>query len=97
MESFNGNFSVLLLEEAKEDLRDMDGAIKRRILKELKKLQIAPKEYGLPLRGELHGFYKLRVGDYRVVYRVDEEKKYVICLIIQHRRQVYQEARKRIK
>lgn len=97
MENFNENFSVFLLEEASENLRGMDGAEKRRILNGLKKLQIAPQKYGLPLRGELHGYYKLRIGDYRVVYKISEEEKRVIIIIIQHRKQVYQEARRRIE
>ena len=47
-----------------------------------------PHKYGLPLRKTLKGYWKLRVGDYRVVYAIGEEQK-VIVLIICHRRDVY--------
>ena len=35
--------------------------------------------------------YKFRVGDYRLVYEVDEDEKAVLFLVVGHRRRVYQE------
>ncbi|WP_423213202.1 type II toxin-antitoxin system RelE family toxin [Planktothrix agardhii] len=43
-----------------------------------------------PLKGELAGYYRYRVGDYRVVYSINEEKKQIIVIVIAHRRQVYE-------
>ena len=33
--------------------------------------------------------YRLRVGDYRVIYRIDEGKRIVIVVLIAHRREAY--------
>ena len=41
------------------------------------------------LKGDLAGYYRYRVGDYRVVYYIDEEQKQVVVTIIAHRREVY--------
>ena len=41
------------------------------------------------LKGDLAGYYRYRVGDYRVVYYIDDEQKKVFVTIIAHRREVY--------
>jgi len=58
-----------------------------------KRLMTRPELYGKPLRRSLKGYRKLRVGDYRVIFKI--EKNTVRVLIIQHRSVVYDEAEKR--
>lgn len=53
-----------------------------------------PDLYGKPLRRSFKGYGKLRVGDYRVIFRI--EKNTVKILMIQHRSVVYNETPKRI-
>ncbi len=53
------------------------------------RLMTHPIHYGKPLRYNLHGQRRLRVGDYRILYTVDEERKQVVVLAIQHRSRVY--------
>ena len=64
----------------------------RRAIEE--RLLTRPDLYGKPLRRSLKGYRKLRVGDYRVIFRI--EKNIVRILIIQHRSVVYMEAEKRV-
>ena len=52
------------------------------------KLTSAPEEFGEPLRRALKGYWKLRVGDYRVIYKMSG--KIVIILRIGHRREIYE-------
>jgi len=54
----------------------------------IRKLETNPY-LGKPLRGELVGKRSLRVGDYRVIYAVDEDKKVVILFTVGHRKAVY--------
>lgn len=51
------------------------------------RLMTAPHEYGLPLRKHLGGYWKLRVGDYRVVFRVGGEVVYILG--IRHKKNIY--------
>jgi len=55
------------------------------------KLTTQPEIFGAPLRHSLAGYRKLRVGDYRVVFRI--EKKLVKIFVIQHRSVVYKKSR----
>lgn len=59
-----------------------------------KKLGLYPAIYGLALRSPLKGLWKLRVGNYRVIYEVLNKK--VIVQVIGHRKEVYQIALKRL-
>jgi len=59
------------------------------------RLTTHPDIYGKPLRQSLAGYRKLRVGDYRVVFKI--EKTIVKVLIIQHRSVVYNEVSNRMK
>ena len=42
-----------------------------------------------PLSGNLSGFYKLRVGDYRVIYSLEQNSETIIIEKIGHRREIY--------
>lgn len=59
------------------------------------KLTTEPDLYSIPLRRSLKGYRKLRVGDYRIVLRI--ENKIVKIVVIMHRSIVYEEAEKRAK
>lgn len=74
--------------EIPNDLAGIPANIKKRIQKAIEtRLLIDPVNYGLPLRKSLQGHRKLRVGNYRVIYRI--ENKEVIILKIGHRKDVY--------
>jgi len=59
------------------------------------KLLVEPQVFGKPLRHSLKNCRSLRVGDYRVVFRI--EKKTVKILAIVHRSSGYKEAEKRAR
>ncbi|MCX5803602.1 MAG: type II toxin-antitoxin system RelE/ParE family toxin [Proteobacteria bacterium] len=72
-----------------EDLPKLDRAIAARIRKAIEtRLLAAPQEYGEPLRRTLKGYWKLRVGDYRVVFRVKGKEIFVLGII--HRKEAYE-------
>ena len=60
-----------------------------------KKLTSRPELYGKPLRQSLKEYRTLRVGDYRVVFRI--ERRIVKVFVIEHRSVVYDAALKRLK
>jgi mRNA-degrading endonuclease RelE of RelBE toxin-antitoxin system len=48
-----------------------------------------PHRVGKPLRRELSGIHSARRGTYRVLYRINEERREVIVLRVEHRSDVY--------
>jgi mRNA interferase RelE/StbE len=76
------------------DLPLLNGRMKTRIKNAVEtRLVIAPHRYGEPLRKTLRGYWKLRVGDFRVVCKIEEA---VLILAIIHRKKVYEAVKKRI-
>jgi mRNA interferase RelE/StbE len=53
-----------------------------------------PELYSKPLRRSLKGYRKLRIGDYRVIFRIEHVT--VKIFVIQHRSRVYESAGKRL-
>lgn len=78
----------------KVDLPQIPGNIRLRIKRaiELRLLQ-NPILAGIPLKKSLRGHRKLRVGDYRIIYRISGFD--VIILIIGHRKEVYEQVLRR--
>jgi mRNA interferase RelE/StbE len=48
-----------------------------------------------PLKGPLRGLFRIRVGEWRVAYRVDTREQVVLVVEIGHRAHVYERARRR--
>ena len=71
-----------------KDLQNIPKNIKSRIKTAIEeRLLVDPISYGLPLRKSLHGHRKLRVGDYRIIYKINNDEVYI--LKIGHRKEVY--------
>lgn len=76
------------------DLPLLDAKIKNRIKTAIEtRLMTAPHQYGEPLRKTLKGYWKLRVGDYRVVFKIVGNEVHIFAII--HRKIVYENAGKR--
>ncbi len=78
-----------------EDIPKLSTQNRQRIRRAIEqRLKTQPNLYGKPLRRSLKGCRKLRVGDYRVVFRIQGNK--VTILVIKHRSVVYDNAAKRL-
>ena len=72
-----------------DDIPKLNGAWKKKIKVAIEaKLTTEPTLYGQPLRRNLVSCFKLRVGDYRVIYQATAKKVHIIA--IQHRSVVYE-------
>ena len=73
-----------------KDLKGLDRSIRQRILNKIQWLLEHVEEIRHePLTAQWEGMYRLRVGDYRVVYGIDRMQKRIIIYIVGHRREVY--------
>ncbi len=85
-------FELVLSPEARDFYADADRPLARKLARCFAQLERDPHRHGniKRLGGELSGRFRYRVGDLRVLYRVEDELKRVIILIIAHRREVYE-------
>ena len=90
------NFEIKYHPEVKKiDLPKIDLKNKAMIKNAIEeRLMTNPERYGKPLRLTLKGYWKLRVGDYRVIFKVVEKRIMVFGII--HRKNVYPQVTKRV-
>ena len=88
-------FDIIFHQAVKDDAAAIAKAIRERIRSAIDtRLTTEPALYGKPLRGTLAGYWKLRVGDWRVVYVIRGSE--VIVYAIKHRSRVYDEVSDRL-
>ena len=72
----------------KDDIPKLDKEVRSRIKRSIEeRLKFHPNKFGKPLRGTLKDLWSVRVGDYRVIYRISGNQVWI--LNIGHRREVY--------
>ena len=78
-----------------EDVARLNADIRKRIGKALEqRLSSHPESYGKPLRGSLAGYWTLRMGDYRAVYKIKGHEVWIFGVI--DRRDIYEDVMKRL-
>jgi len=79
----------------KEDLPPIPLNVQRRIARALEtRLASAPEQHGQPLSGTLKGYWKLRIGDYRVVFKILGTEVRIFGIL--HRKRIYEDVLRRI-
>ncbi len=87
-------YKLLYHPAIRDDLKKINEKLKKRIKKVLEtRTATVPERYGEPLRKTLKGYWKMRVGDYRIVYRIVKQE--IIILAIVHRKNIYKVSDKR--
>lgn len=87
-------YTVRLTKKAEKDVAKLGSGIRDRILKSLVELRSDPLPRGaqkLEGRRKESPRYRIRVGDYRIVYRVDDDVLIVLVLKVGHRREIYRD------
>ena len=81
-------------DRARRELRKLDLKTQRDILRYLRE-RIAgssdPRQFGKPLRRDLAGLWRYRVGDYRLICRLEEGRLVVLVIMVGHRREIYED------
>ena len=82
-------YKLLFHHNISDDLSKISHDIRRRILKAIQnKVLIFPDKYGKPLRKPLAGYWKLRVGDFRIVYKITKSEIWILAIM--HRKEIYE-------
>ena len=82
------SFSIRIKERAAKELRRADKPDRTRIVAAIDRLAETP-HLGAPLKGDLRGLRRLRVGDYRVVYEIQDNQLVVLVVRVAHRQDAY--------
>lgn len=83
-------YTIEFLKTAAEELAALPKANQRRIAAKIA-LRDNPRPPGVKMLAGGDKLYRLRVGDYRVIYSIDGKKLVVLVIRIGHRKEVYRE------
>ena len=82
-------YQVIIEETAHKDLNRLPKHEVAQILKACENLMNNPRPYGTQkLAGHSDG-YRIREGDYRIIYSIDDKQKIVTAMYARHRKDVY--------
>ncbi len=84
---------VELDEAAQRDLRKLGPSAARQIVSYLREKLTkpeSPRRFGKPLSGKLHGLWRWRTGDHRIIGRIEDRVLVVFVIRIGHRKDVYE-------
>jgi mRNA interferase RelE/StbE len=82
-------FQIVVESHAVKGLRKLPKEAVQKIIEELKSLPEDPRRSGSRKIVGTDSWYRIRVGDYRIVYEIDDERKRVLVQAIGHRKDVY--------
>lgn len=87
----NNRYTIVYLKSvADDDIPALPKTIRNTIQRAIEeRLTVDPVGFGKPLRYSLKGHRRLRVGDYRIVYRIEPEDMVILVVAIKHRKDVY--------
>ena len=82
---------VVLTETFKKQLKKLDAAVSKRVLDYLEQIELLdnPRSRGKALTSNLSGLWRYRVGDYRILCRICDDKLIITVIEIAHRSTVY--------
>jgi mRNA interferase RelE/StbE len=82
-------YAIEFVKSADRALQDLPDEIQRRIVRAVEALATDPRHRGsVKLSGE-ENLWRIRVGQYRVVYTIDDDKLVVLVVRVAHRKDVY--------
>ena len=85
-------WKIVLTETVEKQMDALDPVVRRRVRAFLEQRLAGlpdPRMLGEPLTGQLKGFWRYRIGDYRLVCRIIDGELIVLVLEVGHRREVY--------
>ena len=85
-------WNVKISDVAERQLRKLDWPIQKRILDWIGDRIYGcknPRHFGEPLKGDRAGFWRYRIGNYRLLCDIQDERVMVLVLTIGHRREIY--------
>ena len=82
-------YSIRIKKSAYKELQKVPKSLQPRIAAAIDGLAVQPYT-GKVLKGDLSGLRRLRVGDYRIIYEINNEEILILILRIAHRKKAYQ-------
>ena len=82
-------YKVVVRPRVWKDLHPLPESVKQRLLDEMTALSEEPRPRGCQKLVDSHNSWRVRVGDYRILYVIDDNENQVVVYRVRHRKDVY--------
>lgn len=84
-------YRVAWEDKAIDDLSYLPDKISTQIYNKVEKyLAREPRQLGAPLSGNYSGYYRYRIGDYRIIYEINDDEIVIYVVRVGHRKDIYE-------
>jgi mRNA interferase RelE/StbE len=83
------DYSVVFARSARKELQNLDPQVARRILRQIEALVVNPRPAGVVKLEGAADIWRIRVGEWRAVYRVSDRDRLVDVIAVRHRSDAY--------
>ena len=83
------DYRVVFARSARKELQNLDPPVARRILKQVEALASDPRPAGVLKLEGVSDLWRLRVGEWRVVYQISDRGRLVDVIAVRHRSDAY--------
>jgi mRNA interferase RelE/StbE len=84
------SYTVEILRRAEKTLRDLsDRKLYHRLREAIDALAIEPRPHGCIKLSGAKNIYRVRIGDHRIIYKIEDDRLLVLAVDIGHRREIY--------
>jgi mRNA interferase RelE/StbE len=81
---------IEITKDAVKTLAKLDKPVRRRLQAAIDGLANDPRPVGVVAMKSQSGYLRLRVGDWRVIYRVEDDRLVIVVVALGHRREIYE-------
>ena len=81
-------YEVVLSPKAEKQLDELPTPLRRRITEAVEGLESKPRPHGVKKLTGAENLWRIRVGDYRIVYTIEDDRLIVLVVKVGHRREI---------
>ena len=82
-------YSIVFARSARKELQALDPTVANRVIRRIESLAATPRPPGCKKLEGSDNLWRIRIGDWRVIYSVDDRKRVVDISAVRHRRDAY--------
>ncbi len=82
-------YSIEILPSAAKQIAKLPKDVRRRVARRIDALAVNPRPHGVRQLHDVESLYRVRIGDYRIIYRIKDDRLIVVVVRVGHRRDVY--------
>ena len=84
-------YQVEIVKHAQRQIRNLSPQIHKRVLTRIRALADDPRPHGVIRMAGEDDLYRIRVGEYRVIYSIEDDILLVLVVSVGHRREIYRD------